>query len=153
LQIASETNVFIHLQNASFKMKKIKKRSDCPVSYALDFFGDKWALLIIRDLVFEGKVFYKDFLNSKEKIATNILSDRLKKLENCGFIESQVYEKLKTKKVYSLTQKGKDLIPVLIEMMVWSSKYDNGLAVTKEFLTKADSNREELINYLVSRLD
>lgn len=134
-------------------MKEIKKRSDCPISYALDFFGDKWALLIIRDLVFEEKTFYKDFLNSKEKIATNILSDRLKKLENCGFIESRVCEKPKTKKLYSLTQKGKDLIPVLIEMILWSSKHETGLAVTDEFLEKAKNHREAVINHIASGLD
>lgn len=127
-------------------------RSDCPVSYALDFWGDKWTFLVIRDLV-EGKKFYKDFLNSKEGIATNILSDRLKKLENNEIIESQVYQKLKTKKEYRLTRKGKDLIPVLIEMIVWSAKYHDGLAVTQNFLEKARMDREELIKMITSRLE
>ncbi len=119
-------------------------RSDCPVSYALDFFGDKWTFLIIRDLV-EGKSFYKDFLNSKEGIATNILSDRLKKLEHNGIIKSRVYEKLKTQKEYSLTEKGKDLIPVLVEMMLWSNKYYKGLAISQDFIEKAQRDREGLI--------
>ena len=108
-------------------------RSDCPVSYALDFFGDKWTFLIIRDLMFEDKKFYKDFLNSKEGMATNVLADRLKKLEKNGFIASKVYEKLKTKKEYSLTEKGKDLVPVLVEMIVWSAKYNDELAATSRF--------------------
>ena len=120
-------------------------RSDCPVSYALDFFGDKWTFLIIRDLMFEGKRFYKDFLGSKESIATNILSDRLKKLEGAGVITSQVYEPLKTKKEYSLTQKGKDLLPVLIEMMVWSASYQASLALPADFVMKAKTDREGLI--------
>lgn len=127
-------------------------RSDCPVSYALDFFGDKWTFLIVRDLAFEGKKFYSDFRNSKEGIATNILSDRLKKLEQNGIIESKVYEKLKTKKEYSLTPKGKDLIPVLVEMIVWSDKYQDDLAVTSAFITKAKLQREELVASLMSRL-
>ena len=76
-------------------MKKEIPRSDCPISFALDFLGDKWSLLVIRDLVFEGKRFYKEFLQSKEGIATNILSNRLKRLENAGIITSKVYEKLK----------------------------------------------------------
>lgn len=134
-------------------MKNITKRSDCPVSYALDFFGDKWTFLIIRDLMFEGKKFYKDFSNSKEGIATNILSDRLKRLEGIGVIESKVYEKLKTKKEYSLTQKGKDLVPVLVEIMAWSAKYDEGLAVPPDFVERVKNSRELVIEKVLSKLD
>ena len=128
-------------------------RSDCPISYALDFLGDKWTFLIIRDLVFDGKKFYSDFLSSKEGIATNILSDRLKKLETHGFIESKVYQKLKTKKEYSLTQKGKNLVPVLVELILWSAKYNNDLAVPQEFLVKARTAREKLIEMIISKID
>lgn len=126
-------------------------RSDCPVSYALDFFGDKWTFLVIRDLV-EGKRFYKDFLGSKEGIATNILSDRLKKLEQNGLITSRIYEKLRTQKEYLLTEKGKDLIPVLVEMMVWSSRYQSGLAIPPDFLSKYQKNREGLLDAIRVRL-
>lgn len=128
-------------------------RSDCPISYALDFFGDKWTFLIIRDLIFDGKKFYSDFLKSKEGIATNILSDRLKKLENNGIIESKVYQKLKTKKEYSLTEKGRSLVPVLVEIILWSAQYDNSLAVPQEFLEKAKTGKEKLIETIISRLD
>lgn len=128
-------------------------RSDCPISYALDFFGDKWTFLIIRDLVFDGKIFYSDFLNSKEGIATNILSDRLKKLESNGIIESRVYQKLKTKKEYSLTEKGKNLVPVLVELILWSAKYDNNLAVPQEFLDKAKTEKEKLVARIISGID
>lgn len=127
-------------------------RSDCPVSYALDFFGDKWSFLIIRDLV-EGKQFYKDFLGSKEGIATNILSDRLKKLEHNGIVVSKVYEKLKTKKEYRLTEKGKDLIPLLLEMMIWSDKYQQDLAVSRELISKAKRNREEVVKLIRTNLE
>ncbi len=126
-------------------------RSDCPVSYALDFFGDKWTFLVIRDLL-EGKKFYKDFLGSKEGIATNILSDRLKKLEVNGIVESKVYEKLKTMKQYSLTPKGKDLIPIVVEMMAWSAKYKTGLAIRRDFLDKVENNRAQLIRNIEARL-
>ena len=128
-------------------------RSDCPISYALDFFGDKWTFLIIRDLVFDGKMFYSDFLNSKEGIATNILSDRLKKLENNGIIESKVHQKLKTKKEYYLTQKGKNLVPVLVELILWSAKYKNDLAVPQEFIDKAKKGREKLIETITSGIN
>ncbi|MEM9833220.1 MAG: helix-turn-helix domain-containing protein [Bacteroidota bacterium] len=133
--------------------KKVRMRSNCPVSYALDFFGDKWTLLIIRDLAFEQKRFYKDFQSSKEGIATNILSDRLKKLENSGIVRSAVYEQKKTQKEYFLTQKGKDLIPVLLEMMVWSFEYNNELNLTEEFVQKIKTNRAEVIKYFLSQLD
>lgn len=128
-------------------------RSNCPVSYALDFFGDKWTLLIIRDLALEGKRFYKEFQSGKEGIATNILSDRLKKLENNGIIRSAVYEKKKTQKEYFLTQKGKDLIPVLLEMMVWSYEYNNELNLEASFVQKIKTNRDEVIKYFLAQLD
>ena len=126
-------------------------RSDCPVSYALDFFGDKWSLLVIRDLL-EGKRFYKEFAGSKEGIATNILSDRLKKLEANGIIESRVYEKLRTQKEYSLTEKGKDLIPIVIEFILWSDKHKEGLAVTQDFLKKAKKDPKKLAKDIAFRL-
>ncbi|MEM8893638.1 MAG: helix-turn-helix domain-containing protein [Bacteroidota bacterium] len=127
-------------------------RSDCPVSYALDFFGDKWTFLVIRDLL-EGKKFYRDFLGSMEGIATNILSDRLKKLEANGIIESKIYEKLKTMKQYSLTRKGKDLIPIVVEMMAWSVKHKTGLAVGEDFMEKVEKDRAQLIKNIQARLD
>jgi DNA-binding HxlR family transcriptional regulator len=127
-------------------------RSDCPVSYALDFFGDKWTLIIVRDLI-QGKQFYKDFQNSQEGIATNILSDRLKKLEKMGVIEWKVFEKLKTKKEYSLTEKGKDLIPVLIELIVWSNKHQDGLAVSDYFVKRAQEDRDGLVETIRARLN
>ncbi|UTW63089.1 helix-turn-helix transcriptional regulator [bacterium SCSIO 12741] len=127
-------------------MKKEELRSDCPINYALEYLGDKWTLLVIRDLIFEGKKFYKEFLNSKEGIATNILSDRLKKLESAGLITSEVYEKQKTKKVYSLTTKGMDLIPVLVELIKWSAKYDSTLNVSPAFIQKLETDRDAVID-------
>lgn len=127
-------------------------RSDCPVSYSLDLFGDKWTLLIVRDLV-QGKKFYKDFQASKEGIATNILSDRLKKLEKMGVVEWKIFEQLKTKKEYWLTEKGKDLIPILIDLIVWSNKYQEDLAVSDYFIKRAQEDREGLIETIRARLD
>ncbi|NLR94067.1 winged helix-turn-helix transcriptional regulator [Flammeovirga agarivorans] len=127
-------------------------RSECPISFALDFFGDKWTLLIIRDMIFDQKRFYKDFQNSGEKIATNILSDRLKKLEQNGVIRSEVYALKKTQKEYFLTEKGKSLLPVLLDMMVWSFDYNNELNVTAEFIQKVKNSREEVIQYFEEKL-
>ncbi len=133
-------------------MKKNELRSDCPINYALEFLGDKWSLLIIRDFVFEGKRFYKDLLSSKEGIATNVLSDRLKRLEMLEIIESEVYEQQRTQKIYTLTEKGKDLIPVLIEIIRWSGKHKDGLNVSAEFLKKLERNKEQIISNITAHV-
>ncbi len=128
-------------------------RSECTVSYGLDFFGDKWTLLIIRDMALEQKRFYKEFLQAKEGIATNILSDRLKKLEQNGIIRSAVYEKNKTQKEYFLTEKGKNLIPVLLEIMVWSFNEKPDLNLEADFVQKIKTNRAEVVAYFRNQLD
>lgn len=133
-------------------MKKNIRRSDCPINYVLEILGDKWTLLIIRDLVFEGKKFYKDFLNSEEGIATNILSTRLKGLEHAGILASKVYEKQRTMKVYSLTPKGKALLPVLFEMMIWSASYGEGLKISQEFVDKIKMNRDAMLDLVESQI-
>jgi len=104
-------------------MEKLKKRSDCPVSFSLDIFGDKWSLLIIRDLLLYNKSTYNDFLKSEEGIATNILASRLKLLEENGIIEKLAHTESKAKVLYRLTQKGIDLLPIIIEIYIWSEKH------------------------------
>ena len=131
-----------------FFMRKIEKRSDCPISYTLDLFGDKWTMLILRDIALADKHFYKDFLNADEGIATNVLSDRLKMLENYGIIKSSKYEANKTMKYYSLTEKGAELIPVIIELWSWGAKYDPNTTVSKEELDHRLSIKSQIIeNY------
>jgi DNA-binding HxlR family transcriptional regulator len=105
-------------------MKDLTRRSDCPISSALDVFGDKWSLLVIRDLLFRNKSHYREFLASEEGIATNILADRLARLEAAGLIEKTDDEPRSGKQAYVATSKGKDLIPLLLEMMLWSAKHD-----------------------------
>ncbi|MBE9462705.1 winged helix-turn-helix transcriptional regulator [Dyadobacter subterraneus] len=104
-------------------MKEIKPRSGCPLSYTLDFFGDKWSLLIMRDMVIGGKATYGEFLGSDEKIATNILADRLSMLETYGFVTKQVAPDKKSKFVYRLTEKGIGLVPVILEIGLWGSQF------------------------------
>jgi len=101
-----------------------KKRSDCPISCSLDVFGDKWSLLIIRDIMLRGKASYSEFLTSEEKIATNILVNRLSVLEAENILLKEVSPVNKSKFVYSLTQKGIDLLPIVIEIMDWGAKYN-----------------------------
>lgn len=105
-------------------MKEIKLRSDCPISFSLDFIGDKWALLILRDIIFADKSTYGEFASSKEKIATNILADRLYMLETNGFLNKQVGEDKKSKFTYSMTEKGIELVPLIMELTIWGSKYN-----------------------------
>jgi DNA-binding HxlR family transcriptional regulator len=105
-------------------MKEITKRSGCPVSFSLDFIGDKWTLLILRDMIMSGKTTYGEFLGSEEKIATNILADRLSMLEKYGFVNKQVAHDKKSKFVYSMTEKGIELVPVIMELSIWGSKYN-----------------------------
>lgn len=102
---------------------KSKKRSDCPLSCSLDIWGDKWSLLIIRDMMFLNKSTYGDFLKSDEGIATNILASRLQGLEESKIIEKLDHPGSKAKILYRLTQKGIDLLPILVEMYLWSDKY------------------------------
>src|SRR4029079_6543579 len=103
-------------------MNKAKKRSDCPVSCSLDVWGDKWSLLIIRDLLLAKECTYGDFLKSAEGIATNILAARLQLLEENKLIEKLVHPKSKAKVLYRLTRKGIDLLPIMIEINLWGEK-------------------------------
>ena len=104
-------------------MLKSKKRSDCPISSSLDIFGDKWSLLIIRDLMDAKECTYGDFLKSPEGIATNILATRLQNLEENKLIEKLEHPDSKAKVLYKLTRKGIDLVPVMIELSLWAEKY------------------------------
>jgi DNA-binding HxlR family transcriptional regulator len=99
------------------------QRSECVFSNFLDLLGDKWTLLIVRDLMFFGKHEYKEFLASPESIATNILSDRLKKLVAANIVDERVHPENKSRKFYYLTGKGKALLPTLIEMAKWGAVY------------------------------
>ena len=129
-----------------------KKRSECPLSCALDIFGDKWSLLIIRDLMFENKCTYNDFLKSQEGIATNILASRLKELEENGIIEKSAHPDSKAKKLYRLTSKGIDLLPILIEVYIWSDKYFTIPADVKEVIQEAKKDKEKFENQIRSKL-
>jgi DNA-binding HxlR family transcriptional regulator len=105
-------------------MSKVKapasaKRSLCPISSTLDIIGDKWTLLILRDMLFMQKRQFGDFLKSPEKIATNILTNRLGKLTEIGLIEKHAYQNNPPRYEYHLTQAGRSLKPVLFEIMQW----------------------------------
>ena len=104
-------------------MKNQISRSSCPISCALDILGDKWTLLVVRDLIFGHKRYFGDFRNSPEKIATNILSDRLKKLEECHILSRHHDPANARKGIYMPTEKCVDLVPTIMEMLRWGAKY------------------------------
>lgn len=126
-------------------MKQIKRKSDCPINFALEIFGDKWTFLVVRDLMFKGKHFYGEFLLSEENIATNILANRLVLLETNGIISKSADPSHKQKIKYSLTQKGIDLVPLLVEFIMWSAKYDKQSAVDKQFVKSVKQDKNGLI--------
>ncbi len=113
------------------KPANLSHRSSCPVACSLDILGDKWTLIVVRDM-FVGKHTYSELQNGIEKIPTNILADRLRRLQLNGIIRRQQYQQRPVRYAYYLTNKGQDLGPVLLELVKWGSKhlptmvYDNG---------------------------
>ena len=101
------------------------RRSECPVSISLEIVGDRWSLLIVRDLMVRGLRTFKEFQQSGEGIATNILSDRLRKLESREIITRENDPADRRRARYRLTQKGIDLAAVLLELLVWGARHEN----------------------------
>ncbi len=127
-------------------------RSRCPLTYALDIFGDKWSLLILRDIVFREKCHYQEFLNSEESISTNILADRLNKLQDHGLIQKSKDPNNKKQNIYSITDKSKDLIPMMVEIVSWSAKYDTNTGVSEEMKGKILNHKEEFIQMTLDKI-
>ncbi len=114
-------------------MKRYDLKSHCAVNFALEAIGDPWSLLIVRDIAFDGKHTFNEFLASEERIAKNILADRLMTLEKAGIVVKQNNAEDRRKGFYALTEKGVDLIPILFELSSWSVKYDTSTAANKRF--------------------
>ena len=112
-------------------------RSPCPVANTLDLIGDKWSLLVIRDLM-QGKQTYGELLDSPEGIPTNILADRLKRLEGAGIIARTAYQDRPVRYVYQLTKKGKDFSDILLALVRWGNKHIPG---TRKIKHPARGNR------------
>ncbi len=125
-----------------------QRRSDCPINFALELFGDPWSLLIIRDIVYFGKKTYGEFLASEEGMATNILASRLAHLEHQGLLVKKLSEKDKRKEEYVLTEKGLDLIPVLVEMANWSAQHDPHTAAPAAWIVLMKTEREKMIRLI-----
>jgi DNA-binding HxlR family transcriptional regulator len=100
------------------------RRSGCPISLALEIFGDTWSLLIVRDLMFKGFRTFNEFLGAGEGIASNVLTDRLAKLESAGVIDKREHGADARRYEYRLTGKGIDLAPVIVEIVLWSARHE-----------------------------
>ena len=134
------------------KTRKSEFRSTCPINTTQELIGDRWSLLIIRDLMFFEKRYYGEFLNSPEKISTNILAERLVKLENEGIITKTPDRENLSKNIYTLTNKGINLMPLLFEMIAWGDKYVVKSNLPKEFLRKLKTDKEALLRELMEKL-
>lgn len=117
-------------------------RSHCPIAFALDLFGDKWTLLVLRDLLLKGKRQYHEFLASEEAMATNILSDRLRRLEREGLVTKSRARGAGRQYVYQPTRKALDLLPVLVEISFWSARYDPATAAPPALMRRIRKDRE-----------
>ena len=112
------------------------------MNFAVQLLGDSWSLLVVRDLMFKGKRTYAEFAQSEERISTNILADRLRSLGEAGLVRKQGRGRGTR---YSLTEKGIDLLPVLVDMILWSARHDPATATPAEFVDRATNDREGLL--------
>jgi len=121
------------------------RRSNCPISFSLDIIGDRWTLLILRDLVLTGKKHYQELLEAGEDIATNVLADRLQRLEQAGMITKRRDPHDGKRFLYAATEKGFDTLPIMLEMIVWGARYDPKTAAPKAFVDRIHQNRGAVI--------
>src|SRR5215831_2456933 len=131
-------------------MKKTTRRSSCPINAALEIFGDRWSLLIIRDLMFRGRRTYKEFLASEEGIATNVLASRLKSLKADGIIATRPDPEDGRKRIYALTKKGIDLAPILMGLVLWATRYER-TSMPPALLRRMHDDPDTLLADIVQR--
>jgi DNA-binding HxlR family transcriptional regulator len=122
-----------------------QRRSGCPISIALEIFGDTWSLLIVRDLMFKGFRTFNEFLGAGEGIASNVLADRLSKLESAGVIDKREHGEDARRYQYSLTEKGIELAPVIVEIVLWSARHEQTDA-PPQILRTMKTQREKFLS-------
>lgn len=130
-------------------MSKKRRNSGCLISNSLDIFGDKWSLLIIRDMIFWGKETYGEFLKSPEKIATNILASRLQSLEKEEIVAKKEHPESKAKNLYYLTEKGITLLPILVEIYHWA---EQNVEIPNPQKIEMDNDKENFIKEISEKL-
>ena len=126
-------------------------KSGCPIDYAATMFGDRWTLLVLRDLS-KGMRYFSEFAEADEGIAPNILSSRLKQLEKFGIVTRHVDPANRRQVVYELPEKGLDLTPIMVELTLWSAKHDPKSFVSKEFVEQAARDRDAMVREIRKRL-
>jgi DNA-binding HxlR family transcriptional regulator len=119
-------------------------RSGCPVNVSLERFGDRWSLLLIRDMMVRGYRTFKEFQESGEGIATNILADRLDRLRESGIVTAEADDTDGRRVIYRLTEKGIDLAPVMLELLIWASRHEE-TAAPCEVMAHMEANRAKVI--------
>jgi DNA-binding HxlR family transcriptional regulator len=129
-----------------------RERSRCPIAYSLDVLGDRWTLLILRDLAFKNRRYFQDFLGASERISSNILADRLRRLERWKLIERHADPADGRRIRYFLTDDGLDLIPILIEITIWGSKRHPDPSVPVERAEQMSSDRDAVVRSYQERL-
>jgi DNA-binding HxlR family transcriptional regulator len=130
-------------------VRERRRRSDCPVHFALEVFGDRWSLLIVRDLMFKGKSTFGELLASEEGIATNVLTDALARLESAGVVHKA---KASGRSKYSLTEMGVDLVPMMLELIRWGARNDPRSAADLDFVAEVELDRDKLHRRLTVEL-
>jgi len=131
--------------------------SGCPIRFAAGSLGDRWCLMIIRDLMFKNRKYYRDFLEAGEGISTNILADRLLRLESVGVISKSQDPEHGKRYIYELTEKGIALLPVMVRMIVWAAEFDEETEMPKAFVKRLQGDpvavEAEMLAMLKERLD
>ncbi|WP_345330087.1 helix-turn-helix domain-containing protein [Mucilaginibacter defluvii] len=132
-------------------MKTIERRSSCPINYSVEIFGDKWVLLLLRDLMFNGKNSFLEFRASDEKISSAVLTEKLNLLLNEGVISKITSPKNASKFIYLLTDKGIEMVPLMVEILSWGSRYnpDGG---PKSLLYSIKRNKTKAITEIQDKL-
>lgn len=126
-------------------MSRSKQRSNCPISFALEIFGDRWTLLVLRDLLLRSRSRFRELLACEEGIATNVLTDRLKRLEQKGLIRKEQDTDDARQFVYRPTPLAVSVVPMLIEMTIWGARNSGDVKVDRELLRRFDTDRDRLI--------
>lgn len=125
----------------------------CPIAFGVDLFGDRWTLLVLRDLLIMRKRHYGEFLASDEGIATNVLADRLQRLEAEGVLTRERDPGQANRYIYRPTPKGIDLLPILLEIVRWSGRYDPNTGAPKPFLDRLEREPGAMLAELRAALE
>jgi DNA-binding HxlR family transcriptional regulator len=128
-------------------------RSHCPINFGIEIFGDRWTLLVLRDLLLKGKSSFKEFQSSDEGIATNILAERLDRMTRCGLVTAERVASDSRQIRYRPTPKGRALLSVLVEMAYWGATHDPQTAAPPSFVRAYENDRAGLVQAIEAGLD